>query len=528
MPASITVSDLTCSAPDGRTLFSHLDLTFGAERAGLVGRNGVGKTTLLRLIAGELRPQSGAVSVDGRLGVLRQSVQVDPGETVADLFGATQGLILLRRAERGEATVEELAEADWTLEARLAASLDRFALDARAETRLAVLSGGQRTRARLAAVLFGEPDFLLLDEPTNDLDREGRHAVIDFLAGWKGGAVIVSHDRELLETMECIVELTSLGATRYGGNWSHYREMKMLELAAVQRDLSDAEKRVADVTRSAQATAERKARKDHAGQRKQARGGMPRINVGRLKDRSEGTSGENARLSERRRAQALDAAAAARARIEILQPLSVALRSADVPANKTVLALDSVTAGHEAGRPILRNLSFTITGPKRVAITGPNGSGKTTLLALVTGRLQPWSGVVRVVPDFAFLDQRVSVLEPSDSIRDNFRRINPQADETACRTALARFMFRAEAALQIVSTLSGGQLLRAGLACVLGGVRPPSLLILDEPTNHLDIESIEAVEAGLRAHDGALLVVSHDEAFLQGIGVSGRLELSAP
>jgi ATPase subunit of ABC transporter with duplicated ATPase domains len=125
------------------------------------------------------------------------------------------------------------------------------------------------------------------------------------------------------------------------------------------------------------------------------------------------------------------------------------------------------------------------------------------------------------------LDQKVSLLDPALSIRDNFRRINPDAGENACRAALARFMFRADAALQITGNLSGGQLLRAGLACVLGGSRPPALLVLDEPTNHLDIDSIEAVEAGLRAYDGALLVVSHDEAFLTAIGVTRRLALSA-
>ncbi|MNS78941.1 putative ABC transporter ATP-binding protein [compost metagenome] len=124
-----------------------------------------------------------------------------------------------------------------------------------------------------------------------------------------------------------------------------------------------------------------------------------------------------------------------------------------------------------------------------------------------------------------FLDQRVSLLDANLSIRDNFLRLNPQAGENACRSALARFMFRADAALQIVATLSGGQMLRAGLACVLGGPQPPQLLILDEPTNHLDIDSIAAVEAGLRAYDGALLVVSHDEAFLAGIGIDRRLEL---
>lgn len=526
MPA-IHLSALSWSTPDGRSLFSQLELSFGAERAGLVGRNGVGKTSLLKLITGELTPLSGRVSVSGSLGVLRQTVQVNPEETVADLFGAREALAILHRAEVGDATAEELAAADWTLEARVAGALARTGLDAAMDTRLVALSGGQRTRASLAALVFAEPDFLLLDEPTNNLDREGRGAVIELLAGWRAGAIVVSHDRELLDTMDAIVELTSLGATRYGGNWSAYRARKATELAAAEHDLADAERRVAEGARSAQTTAERKARTDKAGRRKAAKGDMPRIMLGMMKNRSEGTSGANARLAESRRTDALDAAAAARERIEVLEPLSVVIPSTGLPPGRTVLTLDAVAAGYEPGRLIIQRLCFAMTGPERVAITGPNGSGKTTLLALITGRLEPWEGAVRVIADHAMLDQQVSLLDPTLSIRDNFRRINPQADENACRAALARFMFRADAALQIVGTLSGGQLLRAGLACVLGGATPPSLLILDEPTNHLDIDSIEAVEAGLRAYDGALLVVSHDAAFLENIGVTRRVELDA-
>jgi ATPase subunit of ABC transporter with duplicated ATPase domains len=526
MPASITLSHLSWSSPDGRPLLSDLDLNFSRERTGLVGRNGVGKTTILKLISGELRPHSGKIAVNGSLGILRQIVQVDPMETIASLFGAVDALAILRRAETGNATAEELANADWMLEARMASALAKVGLDVQPDTLLSSLSGGQSTRAGLAALVFSEPDFLLLDEPTNNLDRDGRMAVIELLADRRGGAIVVSHDRELLETMDAIVELTTLGATRYGGNWSHYRESKALELAATRRDLADAEKRVAEIDRKAQETSERKARKDGVAQRKRAKGDMPRILMNGLKSRSEETSAKNARLAERRRAQALEEAASARERIEILQPFSVKLPPTNLPAGKTVLVIDSASIGYEQGRPILHDFSFSITGPERVAVAGPNGSGKSTLLALVTKQLQPWSGSVQVMSDFALFDQRVSLLDASTSIRDNFRRINPDADENACRAALARFMFRADAALQLVSTLSGGQLLRAGLACVLGGLRPPALLILDEPTNHLDIDSIEAVEAGLRAYDGALLIVSHDETFLDAIGISRRLDLT--
>ncbi len=523
MPASITLSNLSWSTPDGRPLLSDLDLSFGAERAGLVGRNGVGKTTLLKLATGELQPLSGSIAFDGRLGVLRQAVQVEAGATIADLFDASDALAVLMRAERGEASGEELAHADWTLESRMASALERVGLDALPETVLASLSGGQRTRAGLAALIFAEPDFLILDEPTNNLDREGRDAVIALLRDWRGGALVVSHDRELLETMDAIVELTALGARRYGGGWSAFQERKAIELAAAEHDLADAEKRIDEVNRSAQLAAERQARSDRGGRIKAARGDMPRIAAGGLKRKAENTRGERVRLGEKRREHALGEASVARGKIEVLQPFAVRLEPTGLPPSRVVLRLEGVTAGYAPGRPIIHDLSLALIGPERVAIAGPNGSGKTTLLALITGVLDPWGGTVSVPAGYAFFDQSVSLLDPGLSVRENFRALNPGADENACRAALARFMFRADAALQQVSTLSGGQLLRAGLACVLGGLKPPPLLILDEPTNHLDIDSITAVEAGLAAYDGALLVVSHDEVFLDNIGITRRV-----
>ncbi len=527
MPASIILSNLALSTPDGRLLLSNIDLTFAAERTGLVGRNGIGKSTLLASISGEHVPQSGRILVNATIGLLRQDVQPLADATVADLFGARQALELLRRTERGEASAEDIAAIDWTLEARLQTALARLGVDPSPDTDLSRLSGGQMTRVRLAALVFAEPDFLLLDEPTNNLDQDGRKAVTDLLAAWRGGAIVVSHDRGLLETMDAIVELTSLGATRYGGNWSSYRAQKAVELAAVRHDLAHAERRLSEIDGKTQEAAERKARRDSGGRKKRAKGDMPRILAGARKDRSEDTGGKNAQTAERRRAEALEAVDTARRRIEILRPFSVKLPATNLPPGREVLWLDGVSAGYRPEQPVLRNLSFAIVGPERVALVGPNGSGKTSLLKLIAGELQPLSGIVRVKPDFAVFDQKVSLLDPSISILENFRRLNPGADANACHAALARFMFRADTALQIVASLSGGQMFRAGLACVLGGPSPPSLLILDEPTNHLDIESIEAVEAGLRAYDGALLVVSHDEAFLQAIGVTCRLDLAA-
>ena len=523
-PFSIVLTDVAWSTPDGRPVVSDLSLGFAPERTGLVGRNGVGKTTLVKLITGELQPKAGAVAVSGRLGVLRQTLQVDPRETVADLFGASEDIRRLARAAAGEATEDDLARADWTIGVRMASALALVGLEAAPDMPLAALSGGQRTRAALAALVFDEPDMLILDEPTNNLDAEGRAAVADLLRGWRGGAIVVSHDRTLLEAMDAVVELTSLGARRYGGGWSFYREQKSLELAAAHADMADAEKRLDQLARRAQTAVERKARKDAGGRRKAARGDMPKIVLGGMKDRSEDTGGALDRLADRRRGEALSAAAGARERIEVLQPMTVSLPSTGLSSGREVLRLEAVTAGYASGEPVLRDLDFAIRGPERIAVTGPNGSGKTTLIAVAAGTLAPWQGEAKRLTPIALLDQRVSLMEPRASVRDNFLQLNPTSNENACRASLARFKFRAEAALQTAGSLSGGELLRAGLACVLG-VAPPPLLLLDEPTNHLDIDSIEAVEAGLRAYDGAFVVVSHDEAFLEAIGVTRRVEL---
>lgn len=525
MSASIAMFDLGWSTPDGQSVFSNLNLTFNEERVGIVGRNGVGKTSLLKLLSGEREPTAGRVAISGTISVLHQIVQVGAEETIADLFGIARDLDILRRAETGVATVNELAEADWTLEARLAATLARVGLDAVAETKLASLSGGQRTRAAMAGAVLTDPDFLLLDEPTNNLDRDGRAALLEMLASWRAGAIIVSHDRALLEAMDTIVEMTSLGVTCYGGNWSHYHERKAIELAAAHHGLKIAERQLDEIERKAQVGRERKQRRDATGSRKGARGDMPRILAGARKERAENSGGENARLAERQRTEALAAATLAREQIERVEPMTVSLAPTGLPVGKVVLKLDCVTAGYDPKLPVLHDVSLVLTGPERVAIIGPNGSGKTTLLTLIAGKIEPWSGTMSRVARFAMLDQTAAILDPARSIAENYDNLHPGIDAFACRSALAKFRFRADAALQRVGTLSGGEMLRAGLACVLGGSNPPELLILDEPTNHLDLDSIAAIEAALSAFDGALLVVSHDEAFLEAIGTSRRVAL---
>ncbi|MEJ8561970.1 ATP-binding cassette domain-containing protein [Yoonia sp. GPGPB17] len=216
----------------------------------------------------------------------------------------------------------------------------------------------------------------------------------------------------------------------------------------------------------------------------------------------------------------------AREAVEVLQPLSIDIPPSGLVTGRDVLRVDDLCFGYQDGAPLLEGVSLTIRGPERIAIKGQNGSGKSTLLACIHGDLQPTSGTITRHVPMALLDQDLSLFDPEETVRDAFARIDPEASENARRAVLARFLFRGDDAHQRISALSGGQRLRAGLACTLGHSQPRQFLLLDEPSNHLDIEAIETLEAALIAYDGAILVVSHDVTFLERIGVERSLALS--
>jgi ATPase subunit of ABC transporter with duplicated ATPase domains len=481
----------------------------------------VGKTTLVRLILGEIQPLAGAVSVKGRVGVLRQALAPPAGASVAELLGVEVALGCLRRIEAGDGTADDLAEADWGVEARLEGALAQMALAGLDLARPAAsLSGGELTRALLAGLLAAEPDLLILDEPTNNLDAAARGLVAEVLGRWRGGAIVVSHDRALLRRMDRIVELTSLGARVYGGNYDLYAARKAEAEAAAARDLADAERAVERVAREVQVAAERKARRDAAGKRSRAKGDQPKIMLDFMAGRAEASGGRERRLAERRQADAAADLADAQGRVERLRRLTFDLPPSGLPAGRQVLAFEAVRHPR-LGRPV----SLRLAGPERVAVTGPNGAGKTTLIRLAVGELEPAAGEVRLGVPAALVDQQTAMLREDESLLGAYLRLNPRATANDAYAALARFLFRNTAAEKTVAALSGGERLRAALACVLSGEAPPQLLILDEPTNHLDLESVAAVEAALRGYDGALLVVSHDRDFLAAVGVGREVLL---
>ncbi|WP_395681465.1 ABC-F family ATP-binding cassette domain-containing protein [Inquilinus sp.] len=524
----LAAESLSHHTPDHRPLFEDLTLAFGAERTGLVGRNGVGKSTLLRLLLGEIPPQSGRILRQGRIGLLPQAVRVVPGMTAADAIGIAPALARLDRLLAGAGDEADLAAADWTVEERAAAALPKLGLPGDLDLRrpLGTLSGGEATRLALAGLLVDPPDMLVLDEPTNNLDADGRDAVCALLESWRGGALVVSHDRGVLRRMDRIVELSSLGARVYGGNWDDYRARRDADAEAAQRDLSHAEQEMGRLARERQAALERKARSDSRGRKSRAGGGQAKILLDFKKEKAGQSQGRQTGLRDRREEGAEAALAGARAAVERTETLAASLPSTGLAAGATVLAFEHVSwAPPGAARPVLRDLSFALTGPERVAVTGPNGAGKSTLLRLAVGELEPDGGRIRRFGVVAMLDQRAGGLRPDRTILENFRAMHPDATDNACRAALARFLFRADAALRHAGDLSGGETLRAALACVLGGPRPPRLLILDEPTNHLDLDSIAAIERAVAGYDGALLVASHDPDFLAAVGIARVIAL---
>lgn len=524
--SSIVLTNISWFTPSGDPLLNNINISFNHERTGLVGRNGVGKTTLLKIMAGDLKPAVGKVTTSASIGMLSQSLELHEQDAISDIFGIREQLKVLERIVQGDVRSEDVEKTDWTLESRLERALSQVNLaHLDPSTSLSKLSGGQRTRIGLAALFFSVPEILLLDEPTNHMDATGRQIVMEALREWKGSLVVASHDRTLLSEMDTIVELSSHGTKSYGGNYVAYRAQKEIELAAAEHDLAHAEQVKQDVRKQAQVAAERKSRTNRKGRQLRVSGSQSKLILNSAKQRSENSGGAAARLRDKRAANAEQAVISASQQIEVMEPLSIDIPGCGLDAHRDVLEIHGLKFSYDANSPILEDVSFSIRGPERIWIVGPNGAGKSTLLSFLTGELIPQNGSVNVHVKTGRLDQEISVLDQNVSIFDNFSRMNPDATDNECYAALASFKFRGNAAQQITGTLSGGERLRAGLACILGSKSPPQLLLLDEPSNHLDIEATATLESALRDYDGAMCIVSHDEEFVQNVGFDRVLSL---
>lgn len=517
---------LTCQFADGETLFGPLDLVFDRSRCGLVGRNGVGKTQLLRLIAGLDLPGNGHVESHAAVVYVAQQPEIAPHTTLAQLLGYGEVFAALARLEQGRPLADDIdrLEGRWDLHDRLQNAFAAAGLPAFDPLRSASsLSGGERMRASLCGALLGEADFLLLDEPTNHLDSAGRAWLYQQLDQWRGGLLIASHDRQLLGRMERIVELTPGALRSYGGNYEDYRRQRDTEQQAARADLEHARE-------ERRRTRARQQKEHDMSQRRSAQtlrvvdtlniASFERVAYKSAAKESLGTL----RKQHQDRRDSLDAAVReAYQRVEEEPPVLLALPGSEVNANKQVLVLERLQLPFVSAPP----LDLRIDGPMRVALTGPNGCGKSTLLKTLLGQLTALSGHCHCPLSTAYLDQTLSQLDPGLSVMEHLGLQDSPLAEGALRTRLAQLQLGADRIALPLGSLSGGERLKAALACALWRRQPAQLLLLDEPTNHLDLASSLAIETALADFPGAMLVVSHDEDFLQALRPTHRLNRQA-
>lgn len=525
----VLINHLTYFVSNDKPLFKELCLSFANEKTGLIGRNGVGKSTLIKLIMGELLPHSGSIETTENISYYPQEFNEILENTVSDVLGVTHKLQALDRIINGssdENDFQSLNE-DWEIKERLQRQLTTFELSyLNLNHQLHTLSGGERTRVILAKTFLTNPSFIILDEPTNNLDSTSRQFLYNAIAQWHKGLLIISHDRTLLNLMDQIVELTSLGTKTYGGNFDAFIQQKTLETNANQQILKTRKENFNKAKGMTQLRKERHEQNESKGQKAKktqikAKGCYDKITLKSAKGRSEKTNRRIRLQTDRKLEYLAIQLKTAKDKIEIVQEISIDLPETYVPNGKVISEFINVSFTYDnQKKSIIRNLNFKIMGPERIAFIGDNGSGKTTLIKLLLGELKPKQGTIYIGTErINYLDQNISVLDPTLSILDNFINLNPDINETEARFYLAQFLFRNIAALKLVKNLSGGEKLRAMLACALMSSQPPQLLILDEPTNHLDLDSIASIESALRNYQGALLIISHDQRFLANIDI---------
>ena len=574
MSRHITLDHISYAHPSRPPLFTDLSAVFSAPLTGLIGDNGAGKTTLFRLILGDINAGQGIISTPPHIAYLPQDLGLSGHQHLADIFRITKILQALDALESGEyspSLYDTIGDA-WDIEERTLVALAEHGFgpaltttDTQARRNLLVrplstFSGGQTVTAALTALLCSDPEFILLDEPTNNLDSSAKAQLFTALEALPCPALIISHDRDLLERVNVIAELHSdrqgLAHLRlFEGNYSTYRQALDTEQQAAQRRVTEAKNRVRSAHRE-WVQAQEIISKNMAQVWKDD---QPDTILALAKDASRQAAVKLRVLRIGKQEQAQEAYQKAQEQVRAQEKIYAELSQQPLPAGRKVLELHRVDTQQvsretftvqqpkkvdslhflpaeadsesQQGTPAERPEHLILSGPEHLRITGANGSGKTTLIEAIAHAseadyLSPVEPAYRVdyCIEGAYIPQRIT-LDPQLTLLQSVQRANPGVSEQHLRDQLARLLFRRESVHHKTGELSGGERFRAAVAQVLLADSVPQLLILDEPTNNLDISSVDWLVQALEAYTGALIVVSHDEDFCRRIRIDRTLAL---
>ena len=397
----------------------------------------------------------------------------------------------------GDASIENFSilNDDWNIEERSVAALDSWGLGQfPLSYPMNLLSGGEKTRVFLAGMDIHNPSVILMDEPTNHLDSSGRQRLYDWVEKWRSTLLVVSHDRTLLNLLPEICELEKHQISYYGGNYEFYKEQKTLMQEALQQRIEEKEKALRTARKVARETAERRDKQNVRGEKRNLKKGVPRIVLNGLQSKSEKST---AKLS-----------GAHQEKTEKLTDERNQLRSSLSPT--AALKTDFNSPGLHTG------------------IEGGNGSGKTTLLKIITGQLQPLKGtLIQANFTYVYLNQEYSIINDRNSILEQAYAFNGRnLPEHEIKIILNRYLFPASEWDKSCRKLSGGEKMRLAFCCLMISNNMPDMFILDEPTNNLDIQSIEIITATIKNYAGTVIAISHDNYFIQEIGVEQSIFLS--
>lgn len=517
----LQAQQLTFVLPSGEELFKPLSFTLRAQRVGVVGGNGAGKSVLAALINGELTPSGGVVNATPNRGIYRQQHAhlLKADVTIADVLGKTAVLTALQRISQGDyaQSLFDTVGDGWALEARLAEQLTALGLPADPQTCCATLSGGQLAILQLWHLFQSDHRLLILDEPSNHLDSRARHWLRGQIKTTPATVLLISHDRELLDDMQEIWALSEQGITQYGGNYTHYAEQKRAMEQAISRQLAAVQKQQAQVQEQAQRSREKAQQRASQGSR--LRGSQAKCLLDSKKDRATASAASRNKNTDARQL-ALQQKADKLKAVQHRYPQQTFQLATGQTEHKPAIAMLNAELAFGNAAPI--NLQIATTA--KWHLCGNNGSGKSTLFRTLLGRLPLKGGTVSVNVPLYYLDQHFMLLEPALSLLGNLLNQCRGITESDARTLLAGIGFRRDKVFRLVASLSGGEKMKLAMLIVSHQPHRPFLL-LDEPDNHLDLASQQILAAALSHYSGGFMLISHDRLFASEAGCTEQYSL---